>query len=162
MQWHVSAASTKAYWIILLQLCISQQSVLAADFSDANLSGARLTNADLRGSNLSGANLSGANLSNTDLRDTNVTQQQLDRACGSETKLPAGLRIEPCPAPTASKVDANVTDHRASVVQTLPKAYDDDRGFSYGILVGVPPMQKNTQASSQRPEHAGVPSGFGN
>jgi ABC-type branched-subunit amino acid transport system permease subunit len=48
-------------------------------------------------SNLSGANLTGANLSGTDLRGTNVIQRQLDGACGSGTKLPAGLRIQPCP-----------------------------------------------------------------
>ena len=34
----------------------------------------------------------------SDFRGTNVTQRQLDDACGSGTKLPAGLRIQPCPA----------------------------------------------------------------
>jgi uncharacterized protein YjbI with pentapeptide repeats len=82
---------------ILLQFCILEQNALAADFGGANLGGAHLTNADLRGSNLSGANLTGANLSGTDLRGTNVTQRQLDGACGSGTKLPAGLRIPACP-----------------------------------------------------------------
>jgi uncharacterized protein YjbI with pentapeptide repeats len=84
--------------LILLQFCILEQNALAADFEGANLSGAHLTNADLRGSNLSGANLTGANLSGTDLRGTNVTQRQLDSACGLGTKLPPALRIQPCPA----------------------------------------------------------------
>lgn len=155
-------ASTQALWIILLQLCISEQNGFAADFSDANLSGARLTNLDLRRSNLSGANLRGANLSRTDLRDTNVTQQQLDSACGSETKLPAGLRIKLCPASTAAGADASGTDQRTSVDQTLPKGHDDDRGFSSEILAEVPPMEQKTQASPQPPERAGVSSEFGN
>jgi hypothetical protein len=68
-----------------------------ADFSGANLRGARLTNADLREADLSGADLTGANLSGSDLIGSNVTQQQLDNACGSGAKLPAGRRIGPCP-----------------------------------------------------------------
>jgi hypothetical protein len=69
---------------------------MAADFSGANLSEAHLTNADLRGSNLKGANLAGANLSGSDFRETNITQAQLDSACGYGTVLPAGLTIQPC------------------------------------------------------------------
>jgi uncharacterized protein YjbI with pentapeptide repeats len=89
----------QTWLLILFQLHILQQNALAADFEGANLSGAHLTNADLRGSNLSGANLTGANLSGTDLRGTNVSQYQLDSACGSGTKLPDGLKIQPCPTP---------------------------------------------------------------
>jgi hypothetical protein len=35
-------------------------------------------------------------LSGSDFRETNITQPQLDSACGYGTKLPAGLRIQPC------------------------------------------------------------------
>jgi uncharacterized protein YjbI with pentapeptide repeats len=111
--------------LILLQFGILQQSTLAADFSGANLSGAHLTNADLRGSNLSGANLKDTNLSGTDLRDTNVAQTQLDGACGYGTKLPAGLRIRPCPASTASGLDTNGTGQRGSIDRALPEPHND-------------------------------------
>jgi hypothetical protein len=92
---------------------------LAADFSRANLSGAHLTNADLRGSDLSGANLAGADLSGSDIRETNITQQQLDSACGSGTRLPAGLRISPClapdpPGPSADEVGRRMMTSAAS------------------------------------------------
>jgi uncharacterized protein YjbI with pentapeptide repeats len=79
-----------------------------ADFSGANLRGARLTNADLREADLSGADLTGANLSGSDLIGSNVTQQQLDNACGSGAKLPAGRRIGPCPASTLSGIDPTI------------------------------------------------------
>jgi uncharacterized protein YjbI with pentapeptide repeats len=60
---------------------------------DANLSGgAKLRNADLIGAKLRNANLSNADLSGT----KNLTQTQLDEACGTNTKLPEGLRIKPC------------------------------------------------------------------
>jgi uncharacterized protein YjbI with pentapeptide repeats len=142
--------------LTLLQLCIlGQTGAFAADFSDADLRGAHLTNADLRGSKLSGANLAGADLSRTDLRETNVTQQQLDSACGFETKLPAGLRIKPCTPSTASGPDINGTDQRTSIDQ----AHNDDRGF-FGILVEVLPMKKK-QASPQPPERVEVSSELG-
>jgi uncharacterized protein YjbI with pentapeptide repeats len=41
----------------------------------------------MKGALLSGANLSGAK---------NLTQTQLDGACGNSTKLPEGLMIKPC------------------------------------------------------------------
>jgi hypothetical protein len=99
-----------------------------AFLAGANLSGAgpvfaNLRGAVLRGANLSGANLSGANLRDTDLRDTdlshaslwvanmagadlsigrNVTQEQLDQACGKPKALPEGLHLDkPCPPPKA-------------------------------------------------------------
>jgi Pentapeptide repeats (8 copies) len=80
----------------LLHILASASAGFATDFSDADLSGAHLTNVDLRGSNLRGANLVGTDLSRSDLRETNITQSQLDGACGSGTKLPPGLRIQPC------------------------------------------------------------------
>jgi Pentapeptide repeats (8 copies) len=134
--------------LILLQFSILEQSALAADFAGANLSGAHLTNADLRGSNLSGANLTGANLSGTDLRGTNVIQRQLDGACGSATKLPAGLRIQPCLAWTAS-------GQPTTADQALPKAHDD-RDSPSGILIEDPPMKRENAGSPQPPERAGV------
>jgi hypothetical protein len=68
-----------------------------ADLHGANLNGANLGRADLRDAvledtNLSGADLSGANLGGT--RD--LTQVQLDRACGTDAKLPPGLTLKPC------------------------------------------------------------------
>lgn len=90
---------------MLLHAIASAKTGFAADFSDANLSGAHLTNADLRGSNLSGANLAGADLSGSDLRETNIVQSQLDNACGYGTKLPPGLRIQPCLAGAKSAGD---------------------------------------------------------
>jgi hypothetical protein len=84
-----------------------------AELATANLSGANLNRASLSGANLSGADLSiakldSAYLSNADLSGaklngayldgaTNLTQEQLDKACGSEkTKLPEGLTLKPC------------------------------------------------------------------
>jgi uncharacterized protein YjbI with pentapeptide repeats len=131
----------KFRWIrllILFRFSTLEQSALATDFAGANLSGAHMTNADLRGSNLSGANLTGANLSRTDLTGTNVTQHQLDSACGSGTKLPAGLRIQPCPASTASS-GPDGAGQRASADQALPEA-NDNLDFASGILVEVLPM----------------------
>jgi uncharacterized protein YjbI with pentapeptide repeats len=69
-----------------------------ANLTGAKLSGANLTGASLSGADLGGANLSGANLSEANLtRTTNLTQTQLDAACGNaNTKLPEGLTIKPC------------------------------------------------------------------
>jgi hypothetical protein len=92
--------------LTLLQIGMLDYRVLAADFSGANLSGVHLTNADLRGSDLNGANLAGADLSGSDLRETNITQQQLNSACGSETRLPLGLTVSPCLAPDAPSSSA--------------------------------------------------------
>ena len=66
-----------------------------------NLTGADLRDARLDGASLSDANLTGANLTGADLRGTkNLTQMQLDQACGdAHTKLPGGLTIKPCPPP---------------------------------------------------------------
>jgi len=67
-----------------------------ANLTNASLSSARLINADLSGAILLGANLSGADLS----RARNLTQTQLDAACGdANTKLPEGLKPpKPCQA----------------------------------------------------------------
>ena len=64
----------------------------STDLRGAYLSDAILANADLRGANLSGANLSDAKLSGA----TNLTQTQLDEACGnSNTKL-EGFTLKTC------------------------------------------------------------------
>ena len=61
------------------------------DFTRAIFRGADLSNAKLCATAWSGADLSGAVLSGADLTYTHdLTQAQLDRACGDEsTKLPA-------------------------------------------------------------------------
>jgi hypothetical protein len=70
-----------------------------ADLLGANLSGANLTGASLFGASLSGtASLFGANLRGADLRGArNITQAQLDQACGTDVKLDPGLTLKPCP-----------------------------------------------------------------
>jgi uncharacterized protein YjbI with pentapeptide repeats len=72
-----------------------------ANLSGANLGGAELGGVDLSRANLSGANLGGASLIDVDLRRAiNLTQDQLDTACGDEnTTLNSPLTIKPCPAP---------------------------------------------------------------
>ena len=82
----------------------------SADLRSANLRSAELSGADLRGANLEGADLTGARLTSwpirlhpseerrgTDLSQTNVSQEQLNAACGDEhTKLPEGVTVPPC------------------------------------------------------------------
>jgi uncharacterized protein YjbI with pentapeptide repeats len=68
-----------------------------ADLSRADLSGANLSRADLSGADLSDANLGNAGLSGATLSNAkNLTQTQLDEACGNATKLPEGLTIKMC------------------------------------------------------------------
>jgi hypothetical protein len=85
-----------------------------ADLRNADLRGAILYNADLRGADLRGAdlrrafllyptqppigeaNLGATPLTSADLRGAAVKQAQLDRACGADVKLDAGLTIKPC------------------------------------------------------------------
>jgi uncharacterized protein YjbI with pentapeptide repeats len=71
-----------------------------ADLSGANLQHAQLTGAKLSDANLSNADLSNADLSNANLQDArNLTQEQLDKTCGTGAMLPLGLTLKPCPAP---------------------------------------------------------------
>ena len=69
-----------------------------ASLAFAKLHGANLEGADLRLADLRGANLLGAKLQGADLRGAkNLTQEQLDEACGDEkTELSEGLTIETC------------------------------------------------------------------
>src|SRR6516162_8013440 len=69
---------------------LSRADLSRADLSGANLSRADLSAADLSDANLGNAGLSGATLSNA----KNLTQTQLDEACGNATKLPEGLTIK--------------------------------------------------------------------
>jgi uncharacterized protein YjbI with pentapeptide repeats len=72
--------------------------LIRADLSDANMHLAFLDGANLGGANLSGANLSEATLNGTDLRGVQeLKQEQLDKACGTNTKLPEGFTLKPCP-----------------------------------------------------------------
>ena len=73
-----------------IRLILDGADLTGADLKDANLSGANLRDANLSEANLSGANLSGAK---------NLTQTQLDKACGNaDTKLPGGLTLKTmCP-----------------------------------------------------------------
>jgi hypothetical protein len=59
-----------------------------------------LTGAYLIAANLNGANLTDADLTDTDLTGiANLSQSQLDKACGTPTKLPPDLILnKPCPA----------------------------------------------------------------
>jgi hypothetical protein len=70
----------------------------------ANLRKADLRKADLRQADLRRAELGDAELGNTNLSDTNLggvnnlTQAQLDQACGKPKALPPGLTLDkPCP-----------------------------------------------------------------
>jgi hypothetical protein len=84
-----------------------------AILADADLSGALLGGANLSGAKLHGAHLNDAtlivwagptavihkaNLTDADLRGTNITQAQLDQACGTHVMLDPGLTLnKPCP-----------------------------------------------------------------
>jgi uncharacterized protein YjbI with pentapeptide repeats len=70
-----------------------------ANLPGTRLNGAKLKSADLFGTNLNGADLNGADLSDVDLSDTiNLTQAQLNQACGKPEALPPGLTLKQCPA----------------------------------------------------------------
>jgi hypothetical protein len=83
---------------------LSYAYLLHADLSRAKLTGANLTGATLSRATLSRADLGGVNLTDVNLTDVNLTdaiglwQPQLDEACGTGVRLPAGLRLDkPCP-----------------------------------------------------------------
>ena len=76
-----------------------------ADLSGAHLEGANLAQADLRFDNLKGADLTDADLTDADLggdgltRALNLTQEQLDKACGKGVKSLDRLTFHPKPCP---------------------------------------------------------------
>ncbi len=75
----------------------------SADLSGAYLDGAILDGADLRRASLTQASLDEVRLDGADLTGVRgLTQDQLDRACGTGTTLPKGFIIAPCPDPDAS------------------------------------------------------------
>jgi uncharacterized protein YjbI with pentapeptide repeats len=60
--------------------------------------GAELTGVDLGDADLTGADLRNASLNHVDVRGARgLTQVQLDRACGTNVKLPDSLTLKPCP-----------------------------------------------------------------
>jgi len=84
---------------------IAESRLYAADLIGASLSRAYLRDANLSNANLRDANLSGASLFRADLSDANLsdarnlTQPQLDEACGTDAKLPPELsdkNLKPC------------------------------------------------------------------
>jgi uncharacterized protein YjbI with pentapeptide repeats len=72
-----------------------------ADLENADLESAMLLGADLRGANLTNANLKeamllgvrleGARIDGANFTGSNITQEQIDEACGLPTALPEGL-----------------------------------------------------------------------
>ena len=76
----------------LTNVDLTRADLSEADLRRANLSGASLSEADL----LDPANLTGVDFSNADLREAkNLSQAELDKACGTDTKLPAGFTLTP-------------------------------------------------------------------
>jgi uncharacterized protein YjbI with pentapeptide repeats len=78
---------------------LSSATLVGANLHDADLIGANLSNANLNGTTLVGANLHDADLSGANLTEaTDVTQAQLDPACGKPKALSPGLTLDkPCP-----------------------------------------------------------------
>jgi uncharacterized protein YjbI with pentapeptide repeats len=76
---------------------LSGAKLFLANLSGANLVGANLSGAKLGKANLSGADLRHANLNGADLSDAkNLTQTQLDEACGDANTKLQGLTLKPC------------------------------------------------------------------
>jgi hypothetical protein len=77
---------------------------------------------------------------------TNVTQQQLDSACGSKTKLPAGLQIKPCSAATVAEVNPNGTGRQTGADQArFEGPYDCDPPSRISIEVPPSGAQQDAQ-----------------
>ena len=93
----VSLASVRIPGAILFDADLFDADLERAILSRAILIRANLFRADLFRADLSGATLSRANLSRADLSGVeNLTQAQLDQACGTDAKLPEGLTLKPC------------------------------------------------------------------
>ena len=83
---------------------LTNAKLFSADLTQSNLTDANLTGASLASADLKDADLTGTNLTDADLRGVrNLKQEQLDKACGTGTKLGGGLVMnKSCPT-----VDAN-------------------------------------------------------
>jgi uncharacterized protein YjbI with pentapeptide repeats len=113
-----SLASANLRQALLSRANLTEALLFFADLSEANLgpseidvtgismfkvirlSGANLTDARLSGANLANAHLNNANLTRADLEGVkNLTQKQLDQACGTNAKLdpPLEFHDKPCP-----------------------------------------------------------------
>ena len=96
---------------------LSESHLEHAVLADANLKGAYLISVHLEQAYLGGAHLEWANLTNSD-----VTQEQLDGACGDEhTKLPKGHPANP--AGDAARAPAGRLRPLMAQVQTRPNLY---------------------------------------
>lgn len=79
--------------------CRRRANLKLVDLRKANFIGDDLTNADLGSANLTNARLDFADLTGANLTDVkNLSQVQLDQACGKPKVLPPGLTLDkPCP-----------------------------------------------------------------
>ena len=86
---------------------LSDAKLAFANLSGADLSDARLNRAVLLGAHLNNVHLNRADLNLADLSDAdlsranlsgvrNLTQEQLDEACGTDANLPPGMTLKPC------------------------------------------------------------------
>jgi uncharacterized protein YjbI with pentapeptide repeats len=84
---------------------LSRANLFDADLTHTDLAGANLSDTDLGLADLSHTNLTDADLSGADLaRADNLTQVQLDQACGKPKALPPGLTLDkPCPSPPTAR-----------------------------------------------------------
>jgi len=102
-------AESRLYAADLIGADLSNATLIRATLSNATLFRAALSNAIVRirgavqvapqqgGANLRGATLMYTTLSDADLHGArNLTQPQLDLACGTDAKLPPGLALAPC------------------------------------------------------------------
>ena len=98
-----SANLTRAHLVgaDLTRADLNDTNLTSANLTSADLVSANLANADLSGAFLTVADLGGANLTSADLTDVqSLTQEQLDKACGTGVKgldkLDPPLTIKPC------------------------------------------------------------------
>jgi uncharacterized protein YjbI with pentapeptide repeats len=104
----LQAPKTYLFNVKLAQAILSRANLSGADLFRANLSGANLSGTDLSRAILSRADLSGADLSEASLygadlsgaillKAINLTQKQLDTACGDDKTELSGLTVPLCP-----------------------------------------------------------------
>jgi uncharacterized protein YjbI with pentapeptide repeats len=74
---------------------LSDAKLIEANLIGADMNHALLIGADIRDARLDGTNLDAANLTNADLRGAkNLSQEQLDQACGTDVKLDPPLKLD--------------------------------------------------------------------